>query len=657
MVMPPSKPFPGPFSYNLSPYWREPVDNVMSESPVTRTTIMTVNQIGKTDAIINAWLGYSISENPGPMQYLTGHEKGNDEAMRRIDEMFDSCGLRDRGLIKSQEKRARKTKSGDTDTRKDFLHGFLVMGTLTNVKSDARQFTIKIQVRDDMDAAPIETKSGKTLEVFDTRTDAYGSRRKILNISTAEVSGLSNIEICWSRSDQRYWNVPCPKCGKLIVLEWEVDMGKARAGLYWKLNAVGQLDEKSVEYVCQKCGEGFKETEKYEMNQAGIWVPTVENPKEAFHRGYTLNALNPVGMRNWPTLINHYLKAYPPNEPKDEGVEQTFYNLVLAKPYVKSSDEMSATNLQVHNKRPYSPGVVPEDMSIADGNGGIVMLTCAIDLNGIFGRQEREDDVRLDWEVLAHSESGATYSVKHGSIGTFIYRETLEQKAVFREKWTYDHTKPNNVWPVLDAILTQDWVVSGSSGRKMKILFTVLDTGNWEKVAFEYVDSRKFQFQIVGVKGTSENKGKSLNRESKNFKESAARPGSLYIVDGHSIKDNLSALMRMKWNKGTGQGQPAGFMNYPIDDEGKLYQYENFFAHYEAEHKVPTKDSRGIETGFAWKKKSTSHENHALDLRVYNMAAAEIFVHLYLQELKRSNPEQWREVKYMSWKDFVLAVA
>jgi len=34
-----------------------------------------------------------------------------------------------------------------------------------------------------------------------------------------------------------------------------------------------------------------------------------------------------------------------------------------------------------------------------------------------------EQDARMDYEVVAWSESGATYSIKHGSIGTFIPRE------------------------------------------------------------------------------------------------------------------------------------------------------------------------------------------------------------------------------------------
>lgn len=653
MVMPPGEPFPGPFSYDLGPYWREPVDRIAPSDPTVEVTIMTVNQIGKTAALINAWIAYTISENPGPIQYLTGHQDGNAEAMRRIDEVFDACGFREKGLIQAQSQRARKTKSGDTDVRKDFLGGHLVMGVLTNVKKDARQHTIKVQIRDDMDAAPISGKSGDTATAYNSRLDSFGSRRKIANISTAELAGMSNIEKAWNRSDKRYYNVPCPAstCGKLSALEWEIDMGKEKAGLHWKLDGAGRLVESSIEYICPHCGNGWKEKEKYEMNLAGVWIPTVLEPVEKLHRGYTLNALYPVRMRSFATLINHYMLAYPSNAPKDDKIEQTFYNLVLAKPYAKSNDDIKATDLQIHNKRPYLPGIVPEDLSIRDGNGPIWFLFCSLDLNGVFLNPNRVDDVRIDGEILAVSETGQTYSVDHFSIGTFIYRETEEQKAIHREKWTYDFTKPNCVWPELDRILAFNYPVSGSVQTK-KIIFTVMDTGNWEHAAFQYIDKNKFF--MVGVKGTGEDKNKPLHQVTANFKRSVSR-SNLYVVDGNSLKSHLSGLIRMKWRIGTGESQPVDFMNYPTDPEGKKYQYDNFFAHYEAEHKVNDTDKNGNAKGYVWKKKGSNLQNHFFDCRVYLLAAIEIFLALALEDMKKDNPTKWKDRRHITWQEFVAA--
>src|SRR6185369_9228849 len=100
---------------------------------------------------------------------------------------------------------------------------------------------------------------------------------------------------------------------------------------------------------------------------------------------------------------------------------------------------------------------------------------------------------------------------------------------------------------------------------------------------FQYIDQNKFF--IVGVKGSSENKKKRIDEVTRNFKRGASRD-NLYIVDGNAIKDDLSGKIRMKWRIGSGEQQPEGFMNYPTDPAGILYGYDNFFAHYEAEHKV-----------------------------------------------------------------------
>ena len=49
----------------------------------------------------------------------------------------------------------------------------------------------------------------------------------------------------------------------------------------------------------------------------------------------------------------------------------------------------------------------------------------------------------------------------------------------------------------------------------------------------------------------------------------------------------------------------------------------NYFSHYEAEHRV-SKIVNDVEVGYAWKKKREN--NHFFDVAVYNYAAREIFI-------------------------------
>jgi phage terminase large subunit GpA-like protein len=57
---------PGPWRTDRTPYLREPMDCLSSESPVQRVVMMFAAQTGKTEAGSN-WLGYVIDHAPGPM--------------------------------------------------------------------------------------------------------------------------------------------------------------------------------------------------------------------------------------------------------------------------------------------------------------------------------------------------------------------------------------------------------------------------------------------------------------------------------------------------------------------------------------------------------------------------------------------------------------
>ena len=164
-------------------------------------------------------------------------------------------------------------------------------------------------------------------------------------------------------------------------------------------------------------------------------------------------------MYKWEKYVRRWLKIHPPGQSRNEAKYKSFLNTVLGLPYKAAARSISATELQKNNVRNYEIGYIPEKLSIADGNGRIVMITCGSDLNGT------EDDARLDYEIVAHSESGATYSMLHGSIGTFIPRDKHPER---REQWTYRHGAFNSVWPVFKEIIKAKYY-RDTDGSSMKI--------------------------------------------------------------------------------------------------------------------------------------------------------------------------------------------
>ena len=130
MVMPKGSAFPGQFSYDLTPYWKEVLDCSSPYHPAKEVTIMKGAQLGGTVAVLNAIIGYHISENPANIMLLTGHTDLSKDAMVKIDFMIDNCGIR--GLIRPSVLRAKNSRSGDTDKSKEFSGGHLKAGSVTN---------------------------------------------------------------------------------------------------------------------------------------------------------------------------------------------------------------------------------------------------------------------------------------------------------------------------------------------------------------------------------------------------------------------------------------------------------------------------------------------------------------------------------------------
>ncbi len=624
-------PFPGRFSFNHTPYLREILDCMSPDNSAHTIVCMKAAQVGYSTGVIENAIGYIIDQCPGNILFLTGHGDLAEEAMSgKIDNMIDSCGLRP--MIRPNSLRKKNQRTGDTNKSKEFPGGSLVAGSATNHKL-LRQRSVKYGFIDDYEAAPKYSKeSGSTFDMIQKRFSAYSKKKKVFYISTPEVKQTSNIEPLYLMGDQRKYFVPCPCCGDFITLEWYVEVDGIACGIRYELDSKGDLVEDSVGYVCQSCKDFFKENHKYEMNLSGEWRPTAKASELGFVSFHLNSLYAPAGMDDWTDYVHQYLKASPNDGNVDIRKMQTFTNLVLGETYEQAGEVLKANQLQ-KNVRNYEIGVLPEKMSENDGNGKIVLLTCGSDLNGTL------DDARLDYEILAWSESGANYSIKHGSIGTFIPNQTREQKdKTERQYWTYREYEPFNVWDEFAKIIEDVYVTD--TGRKMKILMTGVDTGHLKDYAYSFIDKMKGRGMVVGIKGKDTEKYRRFNTDTQTFRVGKER-GDLYLVEVNQIKDDLAEMMKLRWKNVSDAPQPSGFMNFP-EPSGGLYGWNNFFSHFEAEHRVIDKEGEG--GSFRWVKKNSAVQNHLFDCRVYNIALKDIIIFMICRELK---------IKNYGWKDFV----
>jgi phage terminase large subunit GpA-like protein len=392
---------------------------------------------------------------------------------------------------------------------------------------------------------------------------------------------------------------------------------KLHAGVVFEKDDHNNLIEGSVGYVCPECKNFFTEKHKRDMLAAGEWKPTGAPSRPDWFSYHISGLYSPPGFFDWTHHARQWLKIFPSAGIVKERQLQVFKNLVLGETYEEKKKEVNASLIS-RNTRDYQIGVVPTETSVADGNGKIGLLTCSCDLNGM------EEDARLDYEILAHATNGSTYSVDHGSIGTFQRGLSGEE----REKRSYFHGVPNTVWDEFKGIIEREYPTQ--TGEIMKIAITGVDTGFFSQLAYQFVDSQD-KCLVVSLKGDGEEKKRSVSADTPIFRESKERYG-LYLVQTNQIKDTLSDLMKLKYSKG--YPQPAGFMNYPMPGDGK-YTYL-YFEQYEGEQRKPVVDATGLEIAYQWEKKTQQSKNHFWDCRVYNIALRDIFVKIVSKKLGKT---------------------
>lgn len=612
--------FAGLLSFKRSPYAVEVVNNMMPNSGIELTGIMKCSQSGFTQCLAIPCMVYHAAESPTNQMFVTSSETLIRNTIRgRFDTVMEGKTLK--GIIKSTSTKKANQRTGDTDFKKEYTGGSLI--NITYKPTNLRFHSVEVVVCDEYDDAPkIDKKEGSIFDLVMARTKSYADTRRLAFLSSPTTKGISNIEGVYNLGDKRKWNWECPNCKTYIPILWRIDREDGTfGGIKWELDENDELIEKSVHYECQSCRGRIDYKMKYPLNLTGKWVPTAV-PKKPTYRSYSFNALcNPPGFESWVDLVRYWIEACPKGQPVNIEKLKVFTNTQLGELWEDRGTSPRMTAL-MGNVRNYDVGVIPDKTCAEDGNGKIALITLVCDLGGVMDLVNNIEDVRLDWEIVAHSTNGQTYSIDHGSIGTFKRSKQTSKKErdkdSDRERWTFKEGVPNSVWPVFKEQIYRSLI--NESGEYCDIDLTIVDTGHFTKLSYNFIQSITDR-NIYGVKGKGiEESFTKIGGNTSLIKHSNENKGLLYILDVNTLKDNLSSNMAL--TEGTDGTQPRGFMNFPQPSDGK-YNKNNFFDHYESEHRVP-EIKNGVEVGFVWKKKREN--NHFWDVAVYTLASREIFI-------------------------------
>jgi phage terminase large subunit GpA-like protein len=400
--------------------------------------------------------------------------------------------------------------------------------------------------------------------------------------------------------------VPCPYCGELIELRLNVDKG-ASFGLKAETQA-GEII--GAYYVCENCGEQIRNEQKLEMFSGSPrclkhpekeirkyeWQPT-KKPDDSAWRSYQLNALySPIGMLTFIDVVKAREKA----EAGDHVDMRSYVNIFMGMPFKDEGSRPKIENV-VEIRGDYKSGTVPKD---------VLFLTMAVDVQE-GSKKDPNNPPRLELEVLGHGLGYRTWSV--------LYKSILgETDDPFGGAW-----EELNEWAVETGLQ-----FTRTDGVPLKIQIVFIDSGDQAETVYQFCGewintypSKGFGFIKVADKEKGDIPGAGNYRRWKQ-----AKFGSNIVYEISTNYYKTLFYNRLKIERIPAEPQKPGFCAFPYDYN------EDYFKMLTAEEKRTDGSFHKIH-----------NRNEALDCRVYNLCAADVWLaaqvdnwKLYFQAQKAS---------------------
>ena len=245
----------------------------------------------------------------------------------------------------------KSAKGGEDKYRFGFLNQqyatMLLNFVGSNSPANLASRPVGILILDETDKYAAETKyEAAALDLVEERVKAYDFAF-IAKASTPTVEG----RVIWPeflKTDQRYYFVPCPRCGEMIRLRFKVQTeNHGDCGLRWWRESAdesktnGEWDMAKVAmntfYKCQECGGEIYDHERPDMLEQGEWRATNPNAPKGVY-GYHLSSLYSIlsDATSLPSIAVKWLQAS-----KSIQGRQNFINSWLAETWDmgKSVDE------------------------------------------------------------------------------------------------------------------------------------------------------------------------------------------------------------------------------------------------------------------------------------------------------------------------------
>lgn len=512
--------FPGPYNRRVFPFYSDLFEALSPEDPCRYVTLRGAAQSGKTILEVIFVLCHFDLDPGGEMGVVNPTESNASAWSRSKLWPLVVANPRLRALFCATGK-----EGGNTIGYKERADGrgrMRIVGA--NSASDLSQHTWRRIVMDDLAKWTLNT-AGDPERQAESRTQGV-EFAKVFRCSTAFLEDDCRITKSFLAGSQEHYHVPCPHCGTLQTLDWEV-----------MRDALDETRPDDVHFVCRACGALIEEKHRAWMldpANGARWI--ARRPERArHHRSFHLwAAYSPL--TSWQRIAQAWFAAK--GHPSEE---QVFLNDTAALPYRGDSDAPDIEALKERAKEGHARGTIP---------AGFPLMFCGVDV--------QED--RVEWHVVGYGPRGRRAPVEYGVI-------------------PYPITDPR-CGERLDSLLKATW--PNAAGRRLGIDRLAID-GNYDTPNVLAWARRHPLQRVMMVRGVAGQRDMVLMRVAeRSDRTGKARRygGRFYHVAVDALKLTLYRALKLTepdadWFIALPAGMPDEYFEQLVGERRQLVQHRN----------------------------------------------------------------------------------
>lgn len=481
-------PFPGKWRTSRTPYLRAIMDALSPHSGIAKVVFMKGTQLGATEVANNVAFFY-IDVDPSPIGfYFSKDEKA---ALHSKGKLTPS--IRATPELREKVRDGRNKETGSTVLSKYFNGGFLLLRG-ANAADNFAGDSLRIVIKDEFSRWPPDVGGeGDPGKLADNRADAYTYTKKIYELSSPTEAGFCKVETSFKNSNQQYYYVPCPHCGRKQRITW--------AGIKFK-KSKDDVRDGDVFLLCEneKCAKLIPESSKEKMLLAGEW--RAHNPGNPVH-GFHLSSLYSPWLK-WATIVDEFLEAH---RERDAYKLRVWTNTRLAETFGDGGAVIDEN--EILNRLEEFPAQVP---------AGVCRLTFSADIQGD----------RFEYAVIGWGVGHQAWVIEHGRVPGDLATKEFWENMEDQIKRKYRH----------------------ALGFDMGISIAGIDSGHGKTEVYNFVRTRQKK-NVFALKGANVADYPLIKRPKK-----PSEGIMLYMVGTNTGKDWVHNCLKL-YNIKDENGEPV----------------------------------------------------------------------------------------------------